>query len=84
MDDVYYDKPCIIGHCVYFSFYFTRLQVSLPGSSPGGSREFEAGTALARKDLFIYRYKIRLGRNSVVGKFSGEKMLNNLVYVESQ
>ena len=25
----------------------------LPRSSPGGSREFEAGTALARKDLFI-------------------------------
>ena len=24
------------------------LQYSLPGSSPGGSREFEAGTALAR------------------------------------
>ena len=26
----------------------------LPGSSPGGSREFEGWTALAWKDLFIY------------------------------
>ena len=25
----------------------------LPGSSPGGSREFEAGTVSARKKLFI-------------------------------
>ena len=26
----------------------------LPGSSPGGSREFEGWTALAWKDLFVY------------------------------
>ena len=26
----------------------------LPGSSPGGSREFEGWTALVWKDLFIY------------------------------
>ena len=26
----------------------------LPGSSPGGSREFEGWTASAWKDLFIY------------------------------
>ena len=26
----------------------------VPGSSPGGSREFEGWTALAWKDLFIY------------------------------
>ena len=57
---------------------------SVPGSSPGGSREFKVGTALARENLFIWRYKIRLGRNSIVGKLSGEKRLNNLVYVESQ
>ena len=32
-----------------------RLQQGLmPGSSPGGSREFEGWTALAWKDLFIY------------------------------
>ena len=55
----------------------------MPGSSPGGSREFEAGMALARKNSFVYKYKIRLGKNSVVGKFSGEKRLNNLVYKES-
>ena len=36
------------------------------------------------KNLFIYKCKIRLGRNSVVGKFSGEKRLNSLVYMESQ
>ena len=31
-----------------------RRRGQLPGSSPGGSREFEAGTALARKTyLFI-------------------------------
>ena len=27
----------------------------VPGSSPSGFREFEAGTELARKDLFIKR-----------------------------
>ena len=27
---------------------FQYEEVSVPGSSPGGSREFEAGTALAR------------------------------------
>ena len=27
---------------------------TLPGSSPGGSREFEGWTALAWKDLFVY------------------------------
>ena len=31
--------------------FFTTV---LPGSSPGGSREFEGWTALAWKDLFIY------------------------------
>ena len=34
------------------------------------------------KDYLIRNIK-RLGKNSVVGKFSGEKMLNNLIYVES-
>ena len=38
------------------------------GSSPSGSREFEAGMESARKDLFTQRYKERLGKNSVVGK----------------
>ena len=34
--------------------------------------------------LLIKEYKIRLGRNSVVGKLSGERRLNNLAYVGSQ
>ena len=42
--------------------------MSLSGSSPGGSREFDEGTELARRDLFNQRYKERLGKNSVVGK----------------
>ena len=40
----------------------------MPGSSPGGSREFEAGMESVRKNLFIWKYKERLGKNSVVGK----------------
>ena len=59
-------------------------RVPVPGSNPGGSREFEAGTALAREKTFIYEYKIRLGRNSIVGKLSGERRLNNLAYGEDQ
>ena len=45
---------------IYFCFIdYTKAFDSvdhnkLPGSSPGGSREYEAGMALARKDLFIY------------------------------
>ena len=34
------------------------------------------------KDYLIRNIK-RLGKNSVVGKFSGEKKLNNLLYAES-
>ena len=56
----------------------------MPGSSPGGSREFKAGTELARKDLFTQRYKERLEKNSVVGKLVEKKRLNNLVYLEYQ
>ena len=59
-------------------------RAGLPGASPGGSREFEAGTALAREKTFIYEYKIRLGRNSIVGKLSGEKRLINLGYLGNQ
>ena len=55
----------------------------LLGSCPGGSRVIRSGDGVARKNLFIQKYKERLGRNSVVGKFSGEKRLNNLVYRES-
>ena len=45
----------------------------VPGSSPGGSREFKVGMVLVRKNLFIQRYKTRLGRNSTVGNLGGEK-----------
>ena len=31
-----------------------QKNIRLPGSSPGGSREFEGWTALAWKDLFVY------------------------------
>ena len=56
-------------------------------SSPGGSRVIQSGDGIGEEKLiylFNQKYKIRLGRNSVVGKLSGEKRLNNLVYVESQ
>jgi hypothetical protein len=36
------------------------------------------------KTYLFRNIKERLGKNSVVGKFSGEKRLNNLVYRESQ
>ena len=36
------------------------------------------------ENLFNYRYKERLERNSVVGKLVEKKRLNNLVYVEYQ
>ena len=36
------------------------------------------------KDLFNYKYKERLEKDGVVGNISGEKVLNNLVYVENQ
>ena len=55
----------------------------LPGSSPGGSRVIRRGDGVGEEKTYLFR-NIRLGNNSIVGKFSGEKMLNNLVYVESQ
>ena len=56
-------------------------------SSPGGSRVIQSGDGIGEEKLiylFNQKYKIRLGRNSVVGKLSGEKRLNNLVYMEGQ
>ena len=66
--------------------YFLNLFLigGLPGSSPGGSREIRRVNSVGEESLFIWKYKIKLGRNRVVGKFSGEKSLNNLVYGESQ
>ena len=55
----------------------------MPGSSPGGSRVIQRGDGVGEEKTYLFR-NIRLGNNSIVGKFSGEKRLNNLVYVESQ
>ena len=57
----------------------------IPGSpQPGGSRVIRSGDGVGvlGKNYLIRNIK-RLGKNSVVGKFSGEKRLNNLVYAES-
>ena len=56
------------------------------GSSPGGSRVIPRGDGIGvlGKNLFNYRYKERLEKNSVVGKLVEKKRLNNLVYVEYQ
>ena len=47
----------------------------LLGSSPGGSRVIRRGDGIGvlGKNLFNYRYKERLEKNSVVGNISGEK-----------
>ena len=59
--------------------------VWVPGSSPGGSREFEAGMALVREKLIYLTGNIkRLRGNSIGGNFSGERRLNNLAYGEDQ
>ena len=52
------------------------------GPAPVGPGWFEGEMDRRGKNLFINM--IRLGRNSIVGKLSGKKRLNNLVYVESQ
>ena len=48
---------------------------TVPGSSPGGSRviQREDRIGILGKNLFNYRYKERLEKNSVVGNISGEK-----------
>ena len=52
----------------------------MPGSSPGGSRVIQRGDGVSvlGKNLFNYRYKERLEKNSVVGKLVEKKRLNNL------
>ena len=49
------------------------LHNALPGSSPSGPRVIQSrdGVSVLRKNYLIR--KERLGKNSVVGKFSGEK-----------
>ena len=54
----------------------------VPGSSPGGSRVIQRGDGVGQEKTYLF-INLRLGRNSVVGKFSREKRLNNLVYVEN-
>ena len=47
----------------------------MPGSSPSGSRVIRRGDGISilGNNLFNYRYKERLEKNSVVGNISGEK-----------
>ena len=61
-------------------------QGELLGSSPGGSWviRIKDRVGILGKNLFNYRYKERLEKNSVVGKLVEKKRLNNLVYVENQ
>ena len=59
------DHLCFIRHTGNKAYIPDRL----PGSSPGGSREFEVGMESASgKGLFNQKYKERLGTNSIVGK----------------
>ena len=64
----------------------SHIRTWLPKSSPGGSRVIQSGdgVGILGKNLFNYRYKERLEKNSVVGKLVEKKRLNNLVYVENQ
>ena len=62
-------------------FRHNRLPAGVP---PQWIQGIRSGDSVGEQNLFIYEYKIRLGRNSVVGKLSGERRLNNLVYVGSQ
>ena len=47
----------------------------MPGSTPGGSREFEGGDGVGvfGKYIFNYRYRERLEMDSVVGDSEVEK-----------
>ena len=58
----------------------------MPGSSPGGSRIIQRwdGISILGKNLFNYRSRERLEKESVIGKLVEKKRLNNLVYVEYQ
>ena len=57
----------------------------MPGSSPGGSKEIRRVNGVGEEKLiYLIRNIKKLRKNNIVGKFSGEKRLNNLVYVESQ
>ena len=51
------------------------LYMLLPGSSPGGSRVIGRGDGISilGKNLFNYRSRERLEKDSIVGNISGEK-----------
>ena len=69
----------------YFCIPVPYNEKDIAGVQPQRIQGIRSGDGIGEgKNLFIYLHKIRLGRNSVVGKLSGEKRLNNLVYVESQ
>ena len=73
-------QGCILPPCL-----FNLAQSTLPGSCPGGSRVIRREDRVGKEKLiYLIRNIKRLRGNSIVGNFSGEKRLNNLVYVESQ
>ena len=47
----------------------------VPGSSPSGSRVIRRGDGIGvlGKNFFNYKYRERLGMDSIVGNISGEK-----------
>ena len=54
------------------------------GPAPVDPGNLKQGRSQRGKTYLFRNMKERLVKNSVVGKFSGEKRLNNLVYVENQ
>ena len=71
-----WEDPLEKGKTTHFSILCRGPALVDPGNLKRGQRW--------QGKKFIYLHKIRLGRNSVVGKLSGEKRLINLVYVENQ
>ena len=55
------------------------------GVQPRWIQGIQSGDGIGKEKLiYLIRNIKRLRGNSIVGNFSGEKRLNNLVYVESQ
>ena len=63
---------------------FKRCMLLVPGSSPGGSREFEGGDGIRvfGKNTYLITDIERLEMDSAVGRLVEKKRLNNLDYVE--
>ena len=53
------------------------------GVQPQWIQGIRSGDGIGKEKTYLF-ISIRLRNNSIVGKLSGEKRLNNLVYVESQ